>query len=66
MIIVGGSQNTRTTTPVYGWEDNGVFFLSYFSGVKNGRRPMNRYDTMEELNQAVKDRNLKLIWQGPQ
>ncbi len=48
---------------VFGWSDDYGFYLSPFATVVNGRRPINRYDTEEELLLVAQDRNCRVTWQ---
>lgn len=59
MIIVG-NRNTRV---VYAEEIDGVFYLSPFPEVRNGRRPVARYDTKEELEAYATSRGCAVQWQ---
>lgn len=56
---------------IYGWEDNGVVFLSTTrEGERRPWRAMNRYDTREEAEAEVKRRNTLgrtncvLVWEN--
>lgn len=39
------------------------FFLSPFAKMENNRRPVNRYDTRDELLAAANARNCRVTWQ---
>lgn len=59
MIIVGSNRNTRT---VYAEEIDGEFYLSPFPDVRNGRRPVARYDSREALEAYVSSRGCAVRW----
>lgn len=60
MIIVGA--NNRNTRVVYAEEIDGQFYLSPFPEVRNGRRPVARYDSKEELENHVTSRGCGVQW----
>lgn len=39
------------------------YFLSPFSEVQNTRRPINRYDSQNELLAAANAKNCRVVWQ---
>lgn len=59
---ISGKSNAKRRT-AYVWQDNDVFFLSPLDASVE-RRPMNRYDTWEEVEAEVAARGLKLEWNG--
>lgn len=59
MRIVGNSRNTRT---VYAWQDGGEFMLSPFAEARNGWRPIDRFDSREELEARVMSRGCEVQW----
>lgn len=59
MRIIGNNRNART---VYAWQDGDWFFLSPFSETKAGRRPMDHFDSREELEAHVAPRGCEVKW----
>ena len=61
MIIVGNQVDPKKL--VYAWIDNGVYFLSRSKSTV-AQRPINRYDTKEELEQAALIRGVTVVWES--
>lgn len=59
MIIVGTNRKLRT---VYAEQAGDEFILSPFPEYKNGRRPVNRFDSREELERSVENRRCEVVW----
>lgn len=59
MIIVGANRKVRT---VYAEQVGSEFLLSPFAEVKGRRRPVNRFDSREELEQYVTARRCEVVW----
>lgn len=60
MIIVGANSKQRE---VYATEANGEFLLSPFPEVRGGRRPIARFDSVEELEQHAINHGCSVQWQ---
>lgn len=59
MIIVGTNRKLRT---VYAEQADNEFLLSPFAEVKGGRRPVNRFDSREQLEQYAVSRRCEVVW----
>lgn len=59
MIIVGTNRKLRT---VYAEQVGDEFILSPFPEYKAGRRPVNRFDSREQLEQYAASRRCEVIW----
>lgn len=59
MIIVGTNRRLRT---VYAEQIGDEFLLSPFAEVKSNRRPVNRFDSREQLEQYANDRRCEVVW----
>lgn len=58
MRIVG---NNRKRV-VYAWQEGDEFMLSPFDTTKTGRRPIDRFDSKEELEAHVEPRGCEVKW----
>jgi hypothetical protein len=54
------SKKPRLT--LYAWQEGDEWLLSTELETKHGRRPIERYDSKQELEQAVSARGNKVTW----
>lgn len=59
MLIVGTNRKLRT---VYAEQVGDEFLLSPFAEVKGKRRPINRFNSREQLEQYAETRRCEVIW----
>ncbi len=55
--------NNRNQREIFGWHDDVGFYLSPWPAVAGGRRPINRYDSEEEILAVAEARNCRVTWQ---
>lgn len=51
-----------TARTIYGWEEQGVFFLSPEPYDPDRRQPVNWYNTREEADRVAAERGVRLSW----
>jgi hypothetical protein len=60
MRIVSQQSDKRE---VFAWGEGDEWFLSPFPQVQNTRRPINRYNSREELLTAANAKHCRVTWQ---
>ena len=60
MRIINPGKTARIT--VYAWQEGSEFLLSPSREIEHGRRPIQRYDSRQELEQDVAARGNTVEW----
>lgn len=55
-------QARRDTRVVYAWEEGGEFLLSPFRETRNGRRPIDRFNSRDEIEAKAAERGVVVEW----